>query len=152
MTKQMIFMFRPPQVEYVARLTEAAEAGDGDAACRLGDLYREAKWVPWRPRKAFRWYARGALAGDADAMNNLGACYHNGVGCRKDMAKAVHWYKRGVHAGSREAHDNLGRCFLHADGVDQDRVLAATLFRLAHAMGHPKAAARLAEMGDPASG
>jgi len=147
MTKQMIFAFQPPQAAYISRLIEAAEAGDGDAACRLGDLYHEGKWVPQRPRKAFRWYARGAMAGDPYAMNNLGACYHNGCGCRVDLAMAAHWYERGVQAGSVEALDNLGRCYVHGVGVDQDLQRAAALFREAHAKGHPQAADRLAQLG-----
>ena len=148
MTRQMMFMLSPPELAWFFRQREAAEAGDGAAACRLGDCYRTGKPLPpVNPRKAFRWYLRGAWAGDDSAMNNLGACYHNGYGCEKDMTQAIHWYQRGVEAGSAEALDNLGRCYLHGDGVPKDLDRAAEFFRKALAKGHPKAAERLTGMG-----
>ena len=148
MTRQMMFMLSPPELAWFFRQREAAEAGDGAAACRLGDCYRTGKPLPpANPRKAFRWYLRGAWAGDEDAMNNLGACYHNGYGCRKDMTQAIHWYQQAVEAGSAEALDNLGRCYLHGDGVPEDLERAADFFRKALAKGHPKAAERLTGMG-----
>ena len=148
MTRQLMFMINPPELAWFSQQLEAAEAGDGAAACRLGDCYRTGKPLPAaNPRKAFRWYLRGSWAGDVDAMNNLGACYHNGFGCQKDMARALHWYQRSANRGCAEALDNLGRCYLHGDGVDPDRERAEAIFRQAHAIGHPKAAERLAEMG-----
>jgi TPR repeat protein len=154
MTRQMMFILNPPELAWFFRQREAAEAGDGAAACRLGDCYRTGKPLPpVNPRKAFRWYLRGSWAGDDSAMNNLGACYHNGFGCTKDMAQAIHWYQRGAEAGSDEALDNLGRCYKEGNGVPQDLERAAGYFREALAKGHPKAAERLTEMGlavDPA--
>ena len=129
------------------RWTAAAEAGDGAAAYRLGNLFREGIRLPCRPRVAFRWYVRGALAGDAEAMNNLGACYHNAFACERDMGNAIHWYTRAAEAGSVIALDNLGCCYLEGDGVPEDPERAASYFRLAHAQGDARAAGRLAEMG-----
>jgi hypothetical protein len=66
----------PPLPASLEDVRVRALAGDGSAARYLGDCYREGDPVPFSPRRAFRWYVRGAFAGDADAMNNLGACYH----------------------------------------------------------------------------
>jgi TPR repeat protein len=117
MTKQLLFLMSPSEAEKFSRQVAAAEAGDGAAACHLGDCYRTGRPVAASPRRAFRWYLRGTWAGDADAMNNLGACYHNGFGCKKSMSNAIHWYRRAINADSVEACDNLGRCCPH----DRDR-------------------------------
>ena len=64
------------------KLLSDAKAGDGAASCKLGDLYREGKDLPYKPKEAFRWYARSALLGDPVGQNQLGACYEHGLGCR----------------------------------------------------------------------
>jgi TPR repeat protein len=148
MAKELRFIINPAEFTWFSRQLEAAEAGDGAAACRVGDCYRTGKPLPRaKPRKAWRWYLRGAWAGDADAMNNLGACYHNGYGCRQDMDQALHWYRRSAAAGAVEPLDNLGRCYKEGNGVPQDLEQAAGYFREALAKGHRKAAERLAAMG-----
>lgn len=80
-------------------------------------------------------------------MNNLGACYHNGLGCERDMDKAIHWYERAADRDSVHALDNLAHCYWEGHGVPEDPKRAAELFRKAHELGHPTAAARLADMG-----
>ena len=39
--RTLLFLMTDGQAVAFARLVEAAEHGDGDAACRLGDMYRE---------------------------------------------------------------------------------------------------------------
>lgn len=69
------------EVRAHALLVEAAERGDGAAACHLGDLHREGQGgLALGGVQARRWYARSALAGDADGQNNLGACFQHGLG------------------------------------------------------------------------
>jgi len=123
-----------------AELVEAAERGDGDAACRLGDLHREGKGgLRYSPRQAFHWYARSAMAGDAWGQNNLGACYEHGLGCVQSYPNAVKWYRRAVAQGNATAHMNLGYCHLRGHGVARDPVEALRLFRLAVKGGEDRA-------------
>jgi len=129
------------QAEALARLIEAAEAGSGDAACRLGDLYREAAGgCRYSPKQAFRWYARSALAGDAWGQNNLGACHEHGLGCAQSYPNAVKWYRRAAAQGNATALMNLGYCYLSGHGVPRDTVEALRLFRLAVVGGEDRAA------------
>jgi len=123
--------------------------GDGSAARSLGDRYREGAGVPFRPRRAFRWYVRAAFAGDATAMNQLGACYHNGIGCPVNMKQAVHWYRQGARRGCPHAQENLGHCYLKGLGAPKDRDLAIRYLRQAAAQGHEKALKRLEGLGVP---
>ena len=122
------------------RLVEAADRGDGGAACRLGDWWREGlRGLRYGPQQAFRWYARSALAGDAFGQNNLGACYEHGLGCPQSYAKAVKWYRIAAAQCQGTASMNLGYCYLRGHGVPPDRGEALRLFRLAVQQGEPKA-------------
>ena len=66
MVKKLLFLMSADQAETIERLVEAANRGDGGAACRLGDMYREGLGgLRYSPKETFRWYARSAMAGDA---------------------------------------------------------------------------------------
>ena len=59
--RELLFMMSAEQAEAFARLVEAADRGDGDAACRLGDMYREGLGgLRASPKQTFRWYSRSA--------------------------------------------------------------------------------------------
>ena len=79
MTRQLMFLVRPEDVDRISRLESRAEHGRWSGGCRLGDGHSEGGDLPYRPRRAFRWYARGAFVGDLAAMNNLGVCYSAGM-------------------------------------------------------------------------
>lgn len=150
--RKTLFLMTPQLAEAIACLVEAAEAGDGAAACRLGDTYREAKsGLRYSPGKAFRWYARSAMAGDEDGQNNLGACYEHGIGCAQSYPNAVKWYRRSVAQGVSTAYMNLGYCYLSGHGVPADRQEALRLFREAVARGEDRAADELERLGEPVS-
>jgi len=64
--KKLLFLMSAEQAGTFERLVEAANRGDGGAACRLGDMYREGLGgLRYSPKETFRWYARSAMAGDA---------------------------------------------------------------------------------------
>jgi hypothetical protein len=139
--RKPLVLMTQEQAEAFARLVEAAERGDGAAACRLGDMYREAKGgLRYSPKNAFRWYARSAMAGDDDGQNNLGACYEHGIGCAQSYPNAVKWYRRSVAQGVSTAYMNLGYCYLRGHGVPRDEVEALKLFREAVERGEERAA------------
>ena len=128
----------------------AAERGDGAAACRLGDMYREGLGgLRFSPKEAHRRYARSALAGDANGQNNLGACYEHGLGCAQSYAKAVKWYRLSAAQKLGTASMNLGYCYLRGHGVSADKGEALRLFRLAVRQGEDKAVDELERLGEP---
>lgn len=136
------------QVESIAKLSAAAERGDGGAACELGDLCREGTGgLRHSPRGTFRWYARSALAGYRNGQNNLGACYQHGVGCGQSYARAVHWYRRAAAQGLGIASSNLGYCHLYGHGVPVDRAAAFAWFEKALEQGDERAAEMVKELG-----
>ena len=138
------------QAEAFRCLVEASNRGDGDAACRLGDKYREGlDGLRASPRQAFRWYSCSALAGDAFGQNNLGACYEHGLGCRQSYAKAVKWYRLAAARQHGTASMNLGYCYLRGKGLPADKEEALRLFRLAVEQGEQKAADELERLGEP---
>jgi len=130
-------------------LMNAAKAGDGAAACRLGDMHREGSGgLRYSPKQAFHWYARSALAGDANGQNNLGACYQHGIGCAQSYAKAAGWYRRSAAQHLGTASMNLGYCYLRGKGIPADRTEALRLFRLAVKQGEPKAGEELERLDE----
>ena len=147
--RMLLFLMNAGQAETFARLVAAAERGDGDAACRLGDMYREGVGGPrYSPKQAFRWYAHSAMAGDATGRNNLGACFEHALGCEQSYARAVKWYRLSSAQRLGTASMNLGYCYLRGHGVPVDKLEALRLFRLAVEQGEPKAARELERLGE----
>jgi TPR repeat protein len=147
--RKLLFLMNAEQAETFARLVAAAERGDGDAACRLGDMYREGSGgLRYSPKQAFRWYAHSAMAGDATGRNNLGACFEHALGCEQSYARALKWYRLSSAARLGTATMNLGYCHLRGHGVPLDKQEALRLFRLAVDQGEPKAARELERLGE----
>ena len=98
-----------------------ADAGDGEAACTLGDMFREGTAGAVRSIKlAFHWYSRSALMGDPRGQNNFASFYEHGLGCKQSFKNAVKWYRAAVRQGSGTAHMNLGHCYRRGSGVPRD--------------------------------
>ena len=138
--RKLLFLMNAEQALAFALLVEAAERGDGVAACQLGDMYRVgAGGLRLSPKQSFHWYSRSALAGYANGQCNLGACYEHGLGCTQSYVKAVKWYRRSATKAMGTASMNLGYCTLWGHGVPADKVEALRLFRLAVEQGEEKA-------------
>jgi hypothetical protein len=159
-TKRETMMMRKPmmtnvtlkQALPVAHLVADADAGDGAAACILGDMYREGLGgLRYSPKEAFRWYAISALTNDADGQNNLGACYEHGLGCKQSYTQAVKWYRVSASQQMGTASMNLGCCYASGHGVPVDREKAIELFRIAVAQGEDKGREELERLGVPVS-
>ncbi len=108
------------QGKAITTLKKCARAGDGDAAARLGDIYRDGCDVAQSWEEAFRWYSIGARAGDAEAQNNLGTLYLEGLYVAEDFNAAAHWYRLSAEQGASVAQYNLGMRYLHGQGVPTD--------------------------------
>ena len=140
MTRELLFLMTAEQALEFARRVEAAERGDGAAACVLGDMYREGLGgLRYSPTQTFHWYSRSALAGDANGQCNLGACYEHGLGCAQSYVKAVKWYRLSAAQRLGTASMNLGYCYLSGRGVTVDKGEALRLFRLAVKRGEVRA-------------
>ena len=113
------------------KLAAQARSGDGAAACRLGDIYREGNGADQSWEQSFRWYTLGARAGDGEAQNNLGTLYLEGLYCAEDFKQAVYWYRRSAEQGKCVAQYNLGMRYLHGQGVNVDYSEAMQLLKLA---------------------
>lgn len=138
--RKLLFLMSAEQALAFARLVEAAERGDGAAACQLGDMCREGLGgLRFNSKETYRWYSRSALAGDANGQCNLGACYEHGLGCAQSYVKAVKWYRLSAAQRLGTASMNLGYCYLRGHGVPADKAEALRLFRLAVAQGEERA-------------
>ena len=147
---KLLFMMNEEQVDTYSRLVREADGGDGAAACRLGDMYRESLGgLRYSPKQTFHWYSRSALAGDAHGQNNLGACYEHGLGCLQSYAKAVKWYRLAAAQRLGTASMNLGYGYLHGHGVPADKGEALRLFRLAVEQGEEKARQEVERLEGP---
>ena len=146
--RKLLFTINAEQALAFAGLVAAANAGDGGAACRLGDLYREGlEGLRYSPKQAYRWYAKSALAGDANGQNNLGACYEHGLGCTQSYAKAVKWYRLAAAQELAYASSNLGYCYLRGHGVPADTSTALGWFEKALAQGDERAEEMVEQLG-----
>jgi len=142
--RELLFLMTAAQAEAFERLVGAAERGDGGAACRLGDMYREGLGgLRYSPKETYRWYAKSALAGDPNGQNNLGACFEHGLGCAQSYAKAAKWYRLAAAQGLGTAAMNLGYHYLRGHGVPRDPAEALRLFREAVERGEDRAAAEV---------
>jgi TPR repeat protein len=83
---------------------KAAEQGNANAQCRLGNCYYWGEGVTQDYYKAAEWYRKAAEQGHVSAQNNLGFCYKNGNGVTKDEYEAALWFRKAADQG-----DEYGR-------------------------------------------
>ena len=110
---------------------KAAEQGDAEAQCNLGELYANGTGVPQDYEQAVAWYREAAEAGNSQGQNALGVMYHNGTGVPQDYAQAVAWYRKAAEHGLALAQKNLGVMYDHGMGVSKSPVIAYALFNIA---------------------
>lgn len=134
------------EAERMAELNELAEAGNGSAALRLGEIYRLGAWVEKDLTLSYQWYKRAADLGNADGMNNLGSMYLNGMGCEKDPTLAVEWYRKSASKGCAQGGYNLAKRYLHGDYIEKDLDKAAEILDWVAATGYIEAMTDLAAM------
>lgn len=96
---------------------EAAEAGDGIAAYRLGLMYSEGRGVARDDQEAAKWVRAAADNDNLWGLNRMGWLYENGLGVPQDHAEALRWYRKAADKGSALAMSNLGRCYENGWGV-----------------------------------
>lgn len=99
----------------------AADQGNTEAMCRIGDIYRSGG----PPR---------AVDGGREPS------------FERNAAKAAEWYRRAAEHGSSFAQSELGSMYLAGAGVEQSDAEAVKLFRLAAARGNVAAVNQLKKM------
>ena len=119
---------------------KAAEQGDAEAQCKLGNCYYYGNGVDEDETEAIKWYRKAAEQGNEEAQNNLGNCY---VRCGEyyyngdDYAEADKWYRQAAEqriVGS-DCDVDMGRIgdrYYNGDGVDRDYAEAVKWYQMAY--------------------
>ncbi|MGW8889770.1 tetratricopeptide repeat protein [Streptomyces sp. NPDC055749] len=89
-------------------LTRAAEAGNGEAACRLGHLLLGSG----QAHEAMRWYRTAADNGYEEVARTLGNLFHDW----QELDEAEIWYRRAIANGDTGASNNLALLLEERDG------------------------------------
>jgi TPR repeat protein len=116
----------------VELLTQAAEAGDHDAACELFWPLTQGRYAKKNPELAFKLLRKAQDAYHPRAFGLLARCYMFGVGTTKDEHKAVDALRRGATYDDPECLEWLGNIFLKGM-AGQQRSLAEALHHLERA-------------------
>src|SRR5260370_34849619 len=86
----------------IARLTQQANDGNGDAQFRLGLAYEHGLGVEKSIGYAIAWYQKAADLGVPGAENNLAHLYETGPEGFRDLPQAGKWYTRAALNGRNE--------------------------------------------------
>lgn len=133
-------------------LDKACEAGSGEAAELLGQMYDEGSLGRVNAKKAFQYYLLAAERNETSAMLMTGLFYAQGTSVEKDLVAAEMWIRKGVVAGDPDGEATL-RTFLsvaaaeYADGeagcVNDEK--AEAMAEEADALGNKEAFLTLGE-------
>jgi len=103
---------------YLAFLTRAVRAGDGDALVDLGVLqqegYRDERGrvlVRANPKAAARTFLQAASTGTRSAAHSLGYCFDVGVGVRRNSRVVMYGYLRAWRNGGETAAANIATMY-----------------------------------------
>ncbi len=116
-------------------LRRAGNAGDGEAAALVGDLYAKGGELPPNYAEAAIWYERAAEAGHSAAARALGLLYLTGGGVARDPDDAARWFRRSAELGNRASQADLANLVLSGSGERQDKVRTREWFEQAAAGG-----------------
>ena len=114
----------------------AAEQGDAEAQCGLGEMYYGGEGVPQDYAEAIKWWKISAEQGHEGAQNNLGLMYIRGKGVTQDYEKSAKWFRLAAEQGNVNAQWYLGNMQRDGVGVIQDYKEAVSWFRKAAEQGH----------------
>ena len=136
----MIHRSARPKNQDIENLRWAAEQGDPEAQCNLGNVYYLGEGTPRDYAEAANWYRLAAGQGNAAAQNNLGVMYDEGESVPQDDREAVKWYRKAAEQGNAAAQYNLGVMYDLGEGVPKDWVKAYAWLSLSAANGKENAA------------
>lgn len=90
---------------------KAAELGNAEAQCKIGDCYHFGHGVDKDHNKALIWYKKSADQGYAEAIYDLGYCYGYGWGVQNDYKMAERYYLSAAYKGYGQAYFELGSLY-----------------------------------------
>ena len=90
-------------------LEQAANLGNANAMCTLGELYAEEKVVASDVQKSYEYYSQAAQKEHPQAQYQLGMCFLAGKGVSTDMQQAQQWIEKAAQNGYPEALKVLKR-------------------------------------------
>lgn len=88
-------------------LMEAAEEGDAEAQCRLGEEYKVTPEVEGHEEKAAEWWRKAAVQGHPRAQHLLGLAYGWGKGLAEDNVEFIAWVSLAADNGYKQAEIRL---------------------------------------------
>ena len=100
--------------------TIAAEQGNQDALCTLGNMYYDGEGVDQDYREAFKWFQKSAEQGVSTGQWLLGNMYVEGKGVDQDYGKAFEWFRMSAEQGDAVGQFYLGYLLENGWGVEQD--------------------------------
>ena len=99
----------PESKERFDLLMKAAELGNAEAQCKIGDCYYFGRGVDEDDNKAFIWYKKSADQGYVEAMYYLGDAYLIGkLGVQEDYKMAERYLLSAAYKGYSKAYFHLG--------------------------------------------
>ena len=116
---------------------DAAQAGDGGAAFRLGTAYLDGVVTKRNPKEAIKWIKLGAKLGDARAESELGAIYDcqlykcSTLGLKKSPRLAAQFYLSAARKGEPQSQYNIAVLLEEGIGIKQNYVEAYKFYTLA---------------------
>lgn len=117
-----------------------ANAGDRDAAFRLGLYYDVGDAQERNADRAVYWYRQAATAGEIHAQHNLGVAYAKGDGVMMDINMAIKWWTLAARRGNTDSQYNLGILYAVGEyGIKKDIELAKHWWHKAAMHGDPMA-------------
>lgn len=87
---------------------KAAELGNAEAQCKIGDCYHFGNGVDKDYNKALIWYKKSVDQGYAEAMYMVGRTYNYGHGVQEDDKMAERYLLSAAYKGYSDAYFDLG--------------------------------------------
>ena len=85
----------------------AAEQGNADAQCQLGEMLLYGDFVPQDLKEGFKWCRMASDQGHPGAQFTLGWMYEKGEDFPKDLSEAAEWYRKAAGQGYALASASL---------------------------------------------
>ena len=97
--------------DLVPPLTQAAEAGNAEAAFRLGLLHCSGDGVPLNYVKGAEWIQIAAEKGFTEAQRYMAWLHAGGLGVEQDNSETQRWYLMAAEAGDLKAQTICGHFY-----------------------------------------
>ena len=106
-------------------LEQAANLGNAEAMCTLGELYAEGKVVANDVQKSYEYYSQAAQKEHPQAQYQLGMCFLGGKGVSTDMQQAQQWIEKAAQNGYPEALKVLKRMGIEVTPIRKPEVITS---------------------------